>query len=66
MPTERDRVGYQQRPDKPLIRLRVDYSGEFELFSTHRFDVFFIYIEGRRSGLKFLLYIITAKHNIMF
>jgi len=41
MLTERDRVGYPKRPDKPLIRLRVNYSGGFELFSTHRFVVFF-------------------------
>jgi len=45
MPPERDRVGHQGCPDKPLIRLRVDYTGGFELFSTHRFDSFFSYTE---------------------
>jgi len=35
--TERDRVGCPQRPEKPLIRLRVEYSDGFEPFSTHRF-----------------------------
>jgi len=52
VPTERDRIGHQQQPDKPLIRLRIDYSGGFELFSTHRFDLFFSYVEGWRRGQK--------------
>ena len=43
--SERDRVGHPRCPDKPLIRLRVDYTGDFELFSIHRFDSLFLYTE---------------------
>ena len=42
--TEREKIGHDQRPDKPLIRLRVDYSGGFELFSTHRYENIFVLI----------------------
>ncbi|XP_053163566.1 double-strand break repair protein MRE11 isoform X2 [Hemicordylus capensis] len=35
---ERERLGNPQQPVKPLIRLRVDYSGGFEPFSIVRFS----------------------------
>ncbi|NXD11920.1 MRE11 protein, partial [Nothocercus nigrocapillus] len=35
---ERDRLGNPRQPEKPLIRLRVDYTGGFEPFSVHRFS----------------------------
>lgn len=35
---ERERLGNPQQPEKPLIRLRVDYSGGFEPFSVVRFS----------------------------
>ncbi|XP_061484788.1 double-strand break repair protein MRE11 [Rhineura floridana] len=36
--SERERLGNPRQPDKPLIRLRVDYSGGFEPFSIVRFS----------------------------
>ncbi|CAJ1065458.1 double-strand break repair protein MRE11 [Xyrichtys novacula] len=39
---ERDRLGCPLTPAKPLIRLRVDYSGGFEAFSTARFSQKFV------------------------
>lgn len=39
---ERERLGNSQQPDKPLIRLRVDYSGGFEPFSVLRFSQKFV------------------------
>uniref|UniRef100_A0A671M3H4 MRE11 homolog A, double strand break repair nuclease n=1 Tax=Sinocyclocheilus anshuiensis TaxID=1608454 RepID=A0A671M3H4_9TELE len=35
---ERQRLGNPLTPEKPLIRLRVDYSGGFEVFNTMRFS----------------------------
>ncbi|KAM6439075.1 double-strand break repair protein MRE11 [Rhynochetos jubatus] len=35
---EEQRVGNPLQPEKPLIRLRVDYTGGFEPFSVHRFS----------------------------
>ncbi|XP_067424231.1 double-strand break repair protein MRE11 isoform X4 [Emydura macquarii macquarii] len=35
---ERARLGNPRQPEKPLVRLRVDYSGGFEPFSIHRFS----------------------------
>ncbi|KFP06019.1 Double-strand break repair protein MRE11, partial [Calypte anna] len=35
---ERERLGNPHRPEKPLVRLRVDYTGGFEPFSVHRFS----------------------------
>uniref|UniRef100_A0ABM5FWD1 Double-strand break repair protein n=1 Tax=Pogona vitticeps TaxID=103695 RepID=A0ABM5FWD1_9SAUR len=35
---ERERLGNTRQPEKPLIRLRVDYSGGFEPFSVVRFS----------------------------
>uniref|UniRef100_A0A8C3JNM6 Double-strand break repair protein n=1 Tax=Calidris pygmaea TaxID=425635 RepID=A0A8C3JNM6_9CHAR len=35
---ERARLGNPRQPEKPLIRLRVDYTGGFEPFSVHRFS----------------------------
>lgn len=39
---ERERLGNPQQPDRPLIRLRVDYSGGFEPFSVLRFSQKFV------------------------
>ncbi|XP_078258843.1 double-strand break repair protein MRE11 isoform X2 [Rhinoraja longicauda] len=39
---ERERIGNPHQPEKPLIRLRVDYSGGFEPFNTLRFSQRFI------------------------
>ncbi|KAM9390299.1 double-strand break repair protein MRE11 [Phaethornis superciliosus] len=35
---DRERLGNPRRPEKPLVRLRVDYTGGFEPFSVHRFS----------------------------
>ncbi|XP_072248545.1 double-strand break repair protein MRE11 [Leuresthes tenuis] len=39
---ERERLGCPLTPEKPLIRLRVDYSGGFETFNTSRFSQRFV------------------------
>ncbi|XP_023207127.1 double-strand break repair protein MRE11 isoform X1 [Xiphophorus maculatus] len=39
---ERERLGCPRTPEKPLIRLRVDYSGGFETFNTSRFSQKFV------------------------
>lgn len=39
---ERERLGNPRQPDKPLIRLRVDYSGGFEPFNVLRFNQKFV------------------------
>ncbi|XP_026197628.1 double-strand break repair protein MRE11 [Anabas testudineus] len=39
---ERERLGCPLTPEKPLIRLRVDYSGGFETFNTARFSQKFV------------------------
>lgn len=39
---ERQRLGNSLTPEKPLIRLRVDYSGGFEAFNTMRFSQKFV------------------------
>lgn len=39
---ERERLGNTRQPDKPLIRLRVDYTGGFEPFNTLRFSQKFV------------------------
>lgn len=39
---ERERLGNPQTPEKPLVRLRVDYSGGFEVFNTMRFSQKFV------------------------
>ncbi|XP_010793413.1 double-strand break repair protein MRE11 [Notothenia coriiceps] len=39
---ERERLGCPLTPEKPLIRLRVDYSGGFEAFNTSRFSQKFV------------------------
>uniref|UniRef100_A0A673HI09 Double-strand break repair protein MRE11 n=1 Tax=Sinocyclocheilus rhinocerous TaxID=307959 RepID=A0A673HI09_9TELE len=39
---ERQRLGNPLTPEKPLIRLRVDYSGGFEVFNTMRFSQKFV------------------------
>ncbi|XP_044524935.1 double-strand break repair protein MRE11 [Gracilinanus agilis] len=39
---ERERLGNPRQPEKPLIRLRVDYTGGFEPFSVLRFSQKFV------------------------
>ncbi|KAM5181167.1 double-strand break repair protein MRE11 [Mantella aurantiaca] len=39
---ERERLGNTRQPDKPLIRLRVDYTGGFEPFNALRFSQKFV------------------------
>ncbi|KAM7399279.1 hypothetical protein PAMP_018560 [Pampus punctatissimus] len=39
---ERERLGCVLTPEKPLIRIRVDYSGGFETFNTSRFSQKFV------------------------
>ncbi|KAM5246487.1 double-strand break repair protein MRE11 isoform 2-T2 [Ctenodactylus gundi] len=39
---ERERLGNSRQPEKPLIRLRVDYSGGFEPFNVLRFSQKFV------------------------
>uniref|UniRef100_A0A8D3BP52 Double-strand break repair protein n=1 Tax=Scophthalmus maximus TaxID=52904 RepID=A0A8D3BP52_SCOMX len=39
---ERERLGCPLTPEKPLVRLRVDYSGGFEAFNTSRFSQKFV------------------------
>ncbi|XP_028656339.1 double-strand break repair protein MRE11 [Erpetoichthys calabaricus] len=39
---EQERLGNPQQPDKPLIRLRVDYSGGYEPFNALRFSQKFV------------------------
>ncbi|XP_069562547.1 double-strand break repair protein MRE11 [Brachyistius frenatus] len=39
---ERERLGCPLTPEKPLIRLRVDYSGGFEVFNSSRFSQKFV------------------------
>uniref|UniRef100_A0AAQ4P4B1 Double-strand break repair protein n=1 Tax=Gasterosteus aculeatus aculeatus TaxID=481459 RepID=A0AAQ4P4B1_GASAC len=39
---ERERLGCPLTPEKPLIRLRVDYSGGFDTFHTSRFSQKFV------------------------
>ncbi|KAM9321452.1 double-strand break repair protein MRE11 [Gastrophryne carolinensis] len=39
---ERERLGNPRQPEKPLIRLRVDYTGGFEPFNTLRFSQKFV------------------------
>ncbi|XP_006018710.1 double-strand break repair protein MRE11, partial [Alligator sinensis] len=36
--SEMERLGSPRQPEKPLIRLRVDYTGGFEPFNVHRFS----------------------------
>ncbi|KAM4859227.1 double-strand break repair protein MRE11 [Thomomys bottae] len=39
---ERERLGNSEQPEKPLIRLRVDYTGGFEPFNVLRFSQKFV------------------------
>ncbi|XP_017353895.1 double-strand break repair protein MRE11 isoform X3 [Cebus imitator] len=39
---ERERLGNSHQPEKPLVRLRVDYSGGFEPFNVLRFSQKFV------------------------
>ncbi|CAM4556794.1 unnamed protein product [Leuciscus chuanchicus] len=61
---ERERLGNPLTPEKPLIRLRVDYSGGFEVFNTMRFSQKFV---DRVANPKDILHFIRhreAKDNI--
>ncbi|XP_016138668.1 double-strand break repair protein MRE11 isoform X1 [Sinocyclocheilus grahami] len=61
---ERQRLGNSLTPEKPLIRLRVDYSGGFEVFNTMRFSQKFV---DRVANPKDILHFIRhreAKDNI--
>lgn len=33
---EMEHTGNRKQPEKPLIRLRIDYSGGFEMFNSNR------------------------------
>lgn len=39
---EMEHTGNRKQPDKPLIRLRIDYSGGFEMFNSNRFGQKFV------------------------
>ncbi|XP_056613563.1 double-strand break repair protein MRE11 [Triplophysa dalaica] len=61
---ERERLGNPLTPEKPLIRLRVDYSGGFEAFNTMRFCQKFV---DRVANPKDILHFIRhreAKDNV--
>ena len=34
--SEMEHTGNRKQPEKPLIRLRIDYSGGFEMFNSNR------------------------------
>ncbi|KAB5535408.1 hypothetical protein PHYPO_G00117350 [Pangasianodon hypophthalmus] len=57
---ERERLGNPLTPDKPLIRLRVDYSGGFESFSTMRFSQKFV---DRVANPKDILHFIRHRES---
>lgn len=39
---EMEHTGNRKQPEKPLIRLRIDYSGGFEMFNSNRFGQKFV------------------------
>ncbi|XP_060761558.1 double-strand break repair protein MRE11 isoform X2 [Neoarius graeffei] len=57
---ERERLGNPLTPDKPLIRLRVDYSGGFESFNTTRFSQKFV---DRVANPKDILHFIRHRES---
>ncbi|XP_072524709.1 double-strand break repair protein MRE11 [Salminus brasiliensis] len=57
---ERERLGNSRTPEKPLIRLRVDYSGGFESFNTMRFSQKFV---DRVANPKDILHFIRHKET---
>ncbi|XP_063061928.1 double-strand break repair protein MRE11 [Engraulis encrasicolus] len=57
---EQERVGNPQMPEKPLIRLRVDYSGGFEMFNSSRFSQKFV---ERVANPKDIIHFIRTKQR---
>ncbi|XP_070761935.1 double-strand break repair protein MRE11 isoform X2 [Enoplosus armatus] len=57
---ERERIGCPLTPEKPLIRLRVDYSGGFEAFNTSRFSQKFV---DRVANPKDLIHFIRRREQ---
>ncbi|KAG7319404.1 hypothetical protein KOW79_016547 [Hemibagrus wyckioides] len=57
---ERERLRNPLTPDKPLIRLRVDYSGGFESFNTMRFSQKFV---DRVANPKDILHFIRHRES---
>lgn len=57
---ERERLGNPQIPEKPLIRLRVDYSGGFEVFNGTRFSQRFV---DRVANPKDIVHFIRTKQR---
>ncbi|KAK2868607.1 hypothetical protein Q7C36_000478 [Tachysurus vachellii] len=57
---ERERLGNPLTPEKPLIRLRVDYSGGFESFNTMRFSQKFV---DRVANPKDILHFVRHREN---
>ncbi|KAG7470898.1 hypothetical protein MATL_G00118740 [Megalops atlanticus] len=57
---ERERLGNPLVPEKPLIRLRVDYSGGFEAFNTMRFNQKFV---DRLANPKDVLHFTRQREN---
>ncbi|KAK5868645.1 hypothetical protein PBY51_009641 [Eleginops maclovinus] len=57
---ERERLGCPLTPEKPLIRLRVDYSGGFEPFNTSRFSQKFV---DRVANLKDVIHFLRHREQ---
>ncbi|XP_048389504.1 double-strand break repair protein MRE11 isoform X2 [Stegostoma tigrinum] len=57
---ERERIGNSRQPEKPLIRLRVDYSGGFEPFNTLRFSQKFV---ERVANPKDIIHFFRHRHQ---
>uniref|UniRef100_A0A667Y5L5 Double-strand break repair protein n=1 Tax=Myripristis murdjan TaxID=586833 RepID=A0A667Y5L5_9TELE len=58
---ERERLGCDLTPEKPLIRLRVDYSGGFEPFNVSRFSQKFV---DRVANPKDIIHFVRHEINI--
>ncbi|XP_030193235.1 double-strand break repair protein MRE11 isoform X2 [Gadus morhua] len=57
---ERERLGCPLTPEKPLIRIRVDYSGGFEAFNTSRFSQKFV---DRVANPKDVIHFLRRREN---
>ncbi|KAI1893974.1 hypothetical protein AGOR_G00129180 [Albula goreensis] len=57
---ERERLGNPLAPEKPLIRLRVDYSGGFDVFNAMRFSQKFV---DRLANPKDVILFLRAREN---
>ncbi|KAM4627359.1 double-strand break repair protein MRE11 isoform 2-T3 [Polymixia lowei] len=57
---ERERLGRTLTPEKPLIRIRVDYSGGFEAFNTSRFSQKFV---DRVANPKDVIHFVRRREN---